>query len=281
MGSMWLLFLIIVIPMIIYLIAIMTKVATAPMDNSPLNPLLVEEIKKCAELSSLAYDNIPGATYINDPTGQYDAATYMFQQGHKVYIVFKGTSNNKDVKQDLNRDLVEISSGIMVHEGMYNSYKSVQPIIMETLASYKNYNRIISTGHSLGAGFATINTYYLLDNEKRVECYTYGCPRVGNYNFAKLFEGRDNMIRIYDFTDPVPMVPTNSNYFHTFNKSMCINGTGHYDYKPRDHYPSISRQFFIFLITKWNNRFDTHDISTYISHIDKLPTYKPDYKTNN
>lgn len=55
---------------------------------------------------------------------------------------------------------------------------------------------IVTTGHSLGGALATLASYDIrtqLDHPPcRMECYTFGAPRVGNYAFA------------YDYNKMVP-----------------------------------------------------------------------------
>ena len=69
---------------------------------------------------------------------------------------------------------------------------------------------IIFTGHSLGGALATLSSLYFKCKypEAEISCITFGSPRAGCSEFAKLFnENIDESYRFVNDNDPVPCVP--------------------------------------------------------------------------
>lgn len=271
MREIWLLLLILIVPFIICLISWLIKYSYQPTITTPLDRLYLDNLKLCANLSLLAYTDIPGAKVITNP--KMSVYAYIFQQDHKVYVVFRGTDDILDLRADFDRKLTQINPGVYVHDGIYRDYMTVYPLIIQTIKEMKGWDKIVTTGHSLGAGLALLNTYYLINDgiveSSSIECYTYGLPRPGNLNYAKFFE--DKLVtRVYDFEDPIPMVPMNSDYYQPITNSFCLDKYARYDYHPRDYLP-MARWLMFFNIINWNNKLDPHYIETYISHLNRLP----------
>ncbi len=103
-------------------------------------------------------------------------------------------SNNKKVK---------------VHYGFIQAYKSVREVILKA-ARATAAKEIICTGHSLGAGLATLCALDLQYNlpEKEISCCTYGSPRVGNKHFAASYNRRvPQTYRFVNRADLIPKLP--------------------------------------------------------------------------
>ncbi len=81
----------------------------------------------------------------------------------------------------------------------------------EYTQKYPNYDYFF-VGHSLGGAFAThasldISLSHIVD-KNRIHLYTYGCPRVGDYNFAsKVVSNVGEIYRMTHHRDPVPHLP--------------------------------------------------------------------------
>lgn len=111
-----------------------------------------------------------------------------------------------------------------VHTGITNAYWSVRSDVNELILAHGGRSKkLFITGHSLGAGLATlaaIDQGYALDRpgSRRFPAqgvYTYGGPRVGNGIFKKLYDSKRsaggavalNTHRYVNFNDIVPMAP--------------------------------------------------------------------------
>ena len=88
-----------------------------------------------------------------------------------------------------------------VHIGFRNAYDALRPKIDDWLKSHP-HQRLIVTGHSLGAAIATL----VAGVEPDAELVTFGSPRVGNADFAASLTARE-VRRYVDCCDVVTKVP--------------------------------------------------------------------------
>ncbi len=109
----------------------------------------------------------------------------------------------------LPREIPEIS-GAKVHSGFYRSVKRVSEQIKIRLAAEDasapagKPMTVFFTGHSLGGALALLATA-LIAPDRRGACYTFGAPRVANYDF--FFHMKTPVYRVVNSADIVPRVP--------------------------------------------------------------------------
>jgi hypothetical protein len=101
--------------------------------------------------------------------------------------------------------------------------------VTNALSSHANYSLII-TGHSIGAGIATLAATELRNMNYSADTYTYGSPRVGNTVFATFVTNQAPKLggnyRMTHVNDPVPQLPpTWIGYEHTSPEYWLANGT--------------------------------------------------------
>ncbi|KAI9298693.1 alpha/beta-hydrolase [Neoconidiobolus thromboides FSU 785] len=129
------------------------------------------------------------------------------------------------------------SPSLKVHLGYKMSIDSVSQNIISKLADlykqeqYKNY-KLKLYGHSLGGALASL---MILDiqsklqlNEDKLYLFTYGQPRVGNYEFVQNFNSHQfHSSRVANYYDEVPRFPSYIvyNYIH-FNNEIFIDKDG-------------------------------------------------------
>jgi hypothetical protein len=120
-----------------------------------------------------------------------------------VYIVFRGTQADDptDIGVDVDLRLEPWQAGGRVHNGFSQSLQSIWGAVEQWLKPYDR-SKVWVTGHSLGAALATLAASLLPD----AILVTFGSPRVGDNQFAALFDGRD-VRRHVDCSDVVSMVP--------------------------------------------------------------------------
>ena len=145
-----------------------------------------------------------------------------------LYIIFKGSADILNIKDESKIKQVKFleESNVKVHSGFLDDYNSIRSFIMKYVYIYNNYT-IISAGHFSGGALAT-----LFAAEFSTECITFGCPKVGNEKFCKLFKKKvKDGIRLIIINDPIPEL-FNNNYKHT-SKAYCIMNKNniYYDYK--------------------------------------------------
>jgi triacylglycerol lipase len=105
----------------------------------------------------------------------------------KIIISVRGTDGLADAMTDINVDLVDGVGG-RVHEGFNTSATRLWKTIMNQI-QHRGSRSLFITGHSLGAGIATILTARLVQqkDEPVNGLYTFGQPRTGDRKFAKSF----------------------------------------------------------------------------------------------
>ena len=266
----WLVLLIVIIPLILLMLVWLIKTWLSPNNETIIDMNHLNKIRQCAILSMMAYKNVNSSLIkiLEDPSGYQNVKGYMFRQNNEIYIVFQGTANLSDLKTDIDTKLVEINQGVLVHEGFYKYFISIYPLILEQLDKYQNWNKIIITGHSLGGGLALLAQYHLM-GKYDTQCITFGSPRVGNDKFAESFKNETNSVRVYNFEDPVPMVPINNQYQHPTSPALCIDFDMNYDIKSRDYIKAF-RWLILYICSYWPQKFYPHYIENYISVLNRI-----------
>jgi len=162
-------------------------------------------------------------------------------------IVFRGSSTVKDACSDILvlkerfTPLKKFLFSPKVHLGFQNAWESVREKVFEVInrASAGLPVRLNITGHSLGAGLATLAAADFAKNSQHdIVLYNFGSPRVGNIHFKKAFSKLvPNCFRVVNDEDVVATIPK-IGYFH-IGTLVYLNGRG--DLKVA---PSIPEQVF-------------------------------------
>lgn len=184
-----------------------------------------------ADLCSLSYapadklarywQNVNCKRFESSETG---AAAMIVWDDRSLVVVVRGTevTDIRDIKADLNLDLIPYVLGGSIHAGFDSQFRSISDdialacrrITEEQSSLGKFRQNIYVTGHSLGAAVATL----LADSIHHVsELITFGSPRVGCPEFARqidLRRGRDWHQRVVHCADIVTRVPSPWRYRH-------------------------------------------------------------------
>ncbi len=138
---------------------------------------------------------------------------FVAQRKENFYLIFRGTKTVEEWVGDFNIRLCPylIHTYGQVHEGFLRTYNSIRKEIMESLPVIGHTNRLLVTGHSLGAAMATLALPDIEANlkVKVTSLYTFGSPRVGDDAFARAYNtafGRRSF-RIVNTSDIVTSVP--------------------------------------------------------------------------
>ena len=142
-----------------------------------------------------------------------DTQAVVLGDGDKVIVAFRGTqpTNLQDWVTDVQAVLVPGPAG-MVHKGFRNALDLVHQRVREAVGALQDRGQSLwVTGHSLGAGLATLFVAKLrFEEDKPVYgLYTFGQPRTGDRSFARAFDTdfKDLMFRFVNNSDIVPRVP--------------------------------------------------------------------------
>jgi hypothetical protein len=139
-----------------------------------------------------------------------------------AWIAWRGThvSSVIDVLVDLAAWRVDWLGEARVHAGFRWAYRRIATQIDGWLAE-QTHNRLVTTGHSLGAALATM----LAAARPEAELMTFGSPRPGNAAFADLFAGR-SAHRFAAGCDSVAGVPWEWLGYRHVGQERYIDSTG-------------------------------------------------------
>jgi len=159
------------------------------------------------------------------------AVAYSWLQRNVLYIVFRGTQGAQDVRIDIDELRAPLFDGrndLLVHEGFLKQFTALKSGLLETIESVLDVvSQIHFCGHSLGGALATLAAgVFSLRWPKLVSCYTFGSPRVGGGGFVKWWDELTiPNYRIFNYRDPVPMIPINWFYKHIYG-GLRLNDDG-------------------------------------------------------
>jgi len=174
-----------------------------------------------ANVSMLAYGMIPAVdgfqlTARFENKGTDTQGVFGLAGGDTFVIAFRGSEETgiADWITDLKfvKQVYPYHTGnkkVKVHYGFIQAYKSVRDAVLEA-ARTAPQAEIVCTGHSLGAALATLAALDIRYNlpEKKVSCYTFGSPKVGNKAFVTSYNRRvPDTFRFVNRADLVPSLP--------------------------------------------------------------------------
>lgn len=187
---------------------------------------------RLAELSKLVYGPLDQAgTYLQNELGfKYykafdvgDTQAFLVSNEAMVILAFRGTSTLTDWGTDAKFKFAQLENK-KVHFGFSQALDYVWPDLLDAVCSTKGPDQSFwVTGHSLGGALATLAVDRLTDAGVAVDgLYTYGQPRVGDRDFAKLFDVKmpRSAFRFVNDEDVVTRVPPPPGYKHI--GKMCF-----------------------------------------------------------
>ena len=133
----------------------------------------------------------------------------------RITVIFRGSESMRDWYYDLSILKTKLHDNVYVHSGFYkqlyneNMYENLKNDINDLIKEYTDYE-IYITGHSLGAALATLFGYELARSiPNKVNIISFASPRVGNIEFKKAFDEKENLyhIRVTNNRDIVTAVP--------------------------------------------------------------------------
>lgn len=174
--------------------------------------LVYERFEEGGKTRDLLIEKLKGGGFklvgeFNSP--KTDTQGFLVTNGEYAVLAFRGTEVSK--RTDIGIDAKAFRASVFegrVHRGFGEAYKSIEIQVLKALKKVEGLPLYI-TGHSLGAGIATIATQYLerdLELRDRIAaCYTFGSPRVGDREYDRKF--KSSIFRVVNTTDIVTVVP--------------------------------------------------------------------------
>ena len=167
-------------------------------------------------------------------SSEEDCQVYVCEYQKYFCISYRGTESFQDVLTDLKISKVpfplyrhNIWEAPDVHRGFSRQFESIrEPLDLEIEKYLSNFQsgsnsrdkpKVVFTGHSLGGALATLSALYFQCKypDVGISCITFGSPRVGDAQFAKLFNEKVRIsYRYVNDNDPVPCIPTSWRFQH-------------------------------------------------------------------
>ncbi|GMH41168.1 hypothetical protein BSKO_09078 [Bryopsis sp. KO-2023] len=184
-----------------------------------------------------------------------------------ILICFRGTYSASNVCTDLQLWRVphfpKRSSNFMrthplVHRGFIKSWKALNDRIIAKVDKIMDSGgfdvgnaRVLVTGHSLGGALAVLASLDMAVHcgidKRRITCYTYGAPRVGNRTFVSEYNSMvPDTWQVVNDEDVVPRVPKFLKFFKHVGHKVIINGVGDLIVKPHMVEVSLYKMFTFF-----------------------------------
>lgn len=157
--------------------------------------------------------------FISHP--ETDTQCIVFGDAKKIIVVFRGTEGKiRDWRTDRKFIRAKWKGEGTVHRGFNEAMESVWSDVEQQIQALRtDQQKIWLTGHSLGGALATLTaarTALHLSPEDIGGVYTFGQPRVGDFDFSDDYNGalKDKTFRVVNNNDVVTRVP-----FQTFGYS--------------------------------------------------------------
>lgn len=148
---------------------------------------------------------------------QTDTQAVLFHTSSELILSFRGTSTPRDLDTDFAFTLVPLTltgakcNNCSVHDGFQSAYAEIQPAVLAALAAAQSQfpdAALTVTGHSLGAGLASLAAAALAASGQTLQVYTYGEPRNGDAAFAAYVSSLiKTYYRVTHANDGVPTIP--------------------------------------------------------------------------
>ncbi|CAG9323160.1 unnamed protein product [Blepharisma stoltei] len=184
---------------------------------------------------------------------------YIISKDHSkksLVLTIRGTFSLNDIFTDLTAEFIEYTyvnnatkeriKGL-VHFGMLNSAQylsdSIKTVILEELAKLRDYDLVI-TGHSLGAGVASLLTLIWMSDENfqniPTKTFAYGCPSVVSESLNLVLKDRIlTCIHGYDFVAELSLTSI-SNLYEVIKRLKTEEDLGWIDIAKIAHTSNIS-----------------------------------------
>lgn len=153
-----------------------------------------------------------------------DCHAMIFERRGALVIAFRGSDSDTDIYRVMKAHLrpfilgdPPISCG-MVHAGFYEYYMNLRNASNQYIDDYlqraNQQAKIVFVGHSLGSSCVLAALECAMRRPRpHVMCYTYGSPRVGDFQFSTILARRieqKNLIRVVNRRDMVTRMPSTS-----------------------------------------------------------------------
>ncbi|KAJ5344756.1 hypothetical protein N7452_002760 [Penicillium brevicompactum] len=140
-----------------------------------------------------------------------------------IVLTFRTSVSTNDLAVDKKTDptyIEDICPGCWAHTGFWDYWQDVsKPVIAQLTKATKAHPsyHIALVGHSLGGGVATVAGTALRKRGFKLDIWTFGSPKVGNYKLAEYITNVKprSVYRATHYTDSVPKAPQDEKLDYT------------------------------------------------------------------
>lgn len=171
-----------------------------------------------------------------------DTQAFLFRKNQHIVLVFRGSQQAADWSTNFkfrmkqfaitNTQQVDTIPTGEVHRGFQDAWQSVEKRVISQLQKWwkPGESQLWITGHSLGGALAALAATSLEYQRFKVAgLYTFGQPRVGDWDFTRQVNDRmgDRMFRYVNNNDIVPLIPPQ---FNPVNPGRLYGHMGQFRY---------------------------------------------------
>jgi predicted lipase len=154
----------------------------------------------------------------------------------RIDISIPGTNDRRDLLQDAQFWPGDMGHGRKAHAGFVAHWSTLRPSLSSAMLFTNQSPQTTLQGHSLGAACAVLAVASMPSWFRGATVHLFGCPQVGNGNFATIFERNCQDLditvwRVVNRGDPVATLDLPGDWQHV-GKLVEIGLAG--DFKP-DH----------------------------------------------
>jgi len=217
-----------------------------------------------ASLNELSLKLVRG--FSRDATCAYLASNDRF-----AVLAFRGTTkDDRNILTDIKIRFYRDKSGAKLSTGFSEAYDLVHNDIAEAVGALGLSLPLYITGHSLGGALGVIASVRIQPSDRIAACYTYGCPRVGNGEFANQL-WKVPIYRQVHSSDIVPRVPLPFGYRHA-GDLRYIKRSGALIENPNSI--GLFFSFLLSAVTGLKNLFHNHRIAGYVEALHSWALYR-------
>ena len=208
-----------------------------------------------------------------------DTQAFLMANNEVMILTFTGTQSIQDWLTDFSIKFVKGPFG-RTHRGFLQALNYILPDIKKAIAKFHYRGQSFwITGHSLGGALAVLTAAHLVERRFKVDgLYTFGQPRVGNYEFVNNFGSKFNQrhFRIVNNEDIVTRIPPRALGYLDSGNILYLDSFGilHKDPKWWQKFLDISYSFimrasdrFKALQKQFPNGLEDHDMNKYIDRL--------------
>jgi len=174
------------------------------------------------------------ATVLYDRKTDTQAYIGFENSSNSIIVSFRGTDLLslpnwiEDLSVGLKREYNKCK-GCEIDDGFAKAHDAIQDQVFNSVDSmFQSYPaaNLLITGHSLGGALAVLTAVdmALKYNNVSISLYTYGCPRVGNEQFADYFDGmKITSYRVVHWADPIARLPPQPLHYQHVQTQIWYN----------------------------------------------------------